>query len=116
MKIKNFALSALLGCAMLGAPTLVKPAFAQRPAAQAEFDRYLAKHPNIRNHPELMNDPTWLREHPNFRQFRANHPKIAREARGMGDYDKRHQWHDRNWWVHNNRSWAYEHHRNWFPN
>ncbi len=112
MKVRNLALAALLGCAMLGAPTLAISAHAQ--SSQAEFERYLAKHPNVRAHPELMNDPQWLRDHPNFAEFRGTHPNVAREARAMGDYDSRHVWRDRNWWVQNDRTWAYKHHKDWF--
>lgn len=112
MKVKNLALSALIGCAILGAPTLVTPARAQ--STQAEFQHYLAKHPNLRAHPELMNDPHWLKEHPNFAEFRATHPHVKAEARAMGDYDSHHVWRDRSWWVQNDKAWAYKHHHDWF--
>jgi hypothetical protein len=31
----------------------------------------------------------------------------------VGDYDEHHAWHDRNWWVANNRGWVQEHHSDW---
>ncbi len=31
----------------------------------------------------------------------------------VGDYDEHHQWHDRSWWVQNNRRWVQQHHPDW---
>jgi len=31
----------------------------------------------------------------------------------LGDYDERHVWHERDWWVANRRDWVNEHHREW---
>ncbi len=30
-----------------------------------------------------------------------------------GDYDERHEWHDRDWWVNNRHYWTHEHHPDW---
>ena len=30
-----------------------------------------------------------------------------------GDYDDHHDWHDRNWWMQNNRPWVEQHHPRW---
>jgi hypothetical protein len=30
-----------------------------------------------------------------------------------GDYDDYHRWHDRDWWVDNQRPWVEQHHREW---
>jgi hypothetical protein len=32
----------------------------------------------------------------------------------VGDWDEHHQWHDRDWWEHNRRPWAEQHHPEWF--
>jgi hypothetical protein len=31
----------------------------------------------------------------------------------VGDYDEHHEWHDRDWWVQNNRPWVQQHHPTW---
>jgi hypothetical protein len=31
----------------------------------------------------------------------------------VGDYDERHAWHDRDWWVNNRRDWVNDHHKEW---
>jgi hypothetical protein len=31
----------------------------------------------------------------------------------VGDYDDHHQWHDRDWWIQNNRPWVQQHHPDW---
>lgn len=33
--------------------------------------------------------------------------------RVYGDYDAHHVWHDRDWWVKNDRSWVEHHHPTW---
>jgi hypothetical protein len=30
-----------------------------------------------------------------------------------GDYDESHNWHDRDWWIHNRHDWVEQHHREW---
>ncbi|HZO80720.1 MAG TPA: hypothetical protein VFB33_03420 [Candidatus Binataceae bacterium] len=32
---------------------------------------------------------------------------------GYGDWDDHHVWHDRDWWLDNNRPWVQEHHPQW---
>ncbi len=32
---------------------------------------------------------------------------------GYGDWDDHHVWHDRDWWVNNNRPWVQAHHPHW---
>jgi len=31
----------------------------------------------------------------------------------VGDYDERHAWHNRDWWVNNRRDWVSTHHKEW---
>jgi hypothetical protein len=33
--------------------------------------------------------------------------------RVYGDYDDHHAWHDRDWWIKNNRPWVQHHHPAW---
>jgi hypothetical protein len=49
------------------------------------FDRYLDDHPNVshelRNNPNLVNDPNYLAQHPSLQGFLKNHPGVNEEIR-----------------------------------
>jgi hypothetical protein len=49
------------------------------------FDRYLDDHPGVsrelKNNPNLINDPNWLAQHPSTQQFLQNHPGVKEEIR-----------------------------------
>jgi hypothetical protein len=49
------------------------------------FDRYLDDHPEIardlRNNPNLINNPNWLEQHPSTQEFLRNHPGVNEEIR-----------------------------------
>ena len=49
------------------------------------FDRYLDDHPEIardlRNNPNLINNPNWLAQHPSTQEFLRNHPGVNEEIR-----------------------------------
>ncbi len=48
------------------------------------FDRYLDDHPEVardlKNNPNLINNPNWLAQHPSTKQFLNNHPGVREEA------------------------------------
>jgi hypothetical protein len=49
------------------------------------FDRYLDDHPEVarelRNNPNLINNPNWLAQHPSTQEFLRNHPGVNEEIR-----------------------------------
>jgi len=49
------------------------------------FDRYLDDHPNVarelRNNPNLINNPNYLAQHPSLQGFLKNHPGVNEEIR-----------------------------------
>ena len=63
MKLKiliGYVLAATLGA------MFALPALAQSPQAEAELQRWISKDPRLQEDPGLMNNPTYLRNHPNF--------------------------------------------------
>jgi hypothetical protein len=108
MKLKTIAISILLGTAVCA------PAFAG--SGQAEYDRFMSKHPKVAANPNLLNDPHYLAKHPDVREFMNQHPNLHHEAAEQGAYGANHQWHNRDWWAHNDKKWAEEHHHEWFEN
>jgi hypothetical protein len=111
MKIKVILISFVIaGAALAGF------AFAQapNPAAEAQWQRYLANHPGAAA--GLANNPGYLANHPGRAQWLQQHPDVASYARHQGEiggWDRRDQWHDRNWWVHNDPDWVRDHHPEW---
>jgi hypothetical protein len=96
-------------CAVLAAP-----AFAQSPQAEAEFQRFLANHPDVRADPGLLSDKNYLYHHPNIATFLEQHPTIHQQAFMMGAYDRTHMWRDSNWWYRHDPNWTYQNHPEWF--
>jgi hypothetical protein len=51
----------------------------------AAFDQYLDKHPEVakelRENPNLINDPTWLSKHPALQNWLKNHPRAMQELK-----------------------------------
>ena len=91
-------------------------AFAQTPNPKAEkqWQQFLTKHPNAQA--GLVNDPKYLAKHPGMAQWLGEHPSVsayARQQGQIGGWDARNQWHDRNWWVHNDPAWVRENHEEW---
>jgi len=139
MNKRRMLLSGMAACVFSAAMlcgAFARPAFAQAPDPKAEayFQKYIAAHPELQRNPGLLNDPNYLRAHPSFQKFLENHPNVARQAHemgatgghhhhhheaaaayppGEGAYDQHHQWHDRNWWVNNDRSWVETHQPGW---
>jgi hypothetical protein len=98
--------------------TYVAPAFAQNvnPRAEAELQNWMARDPRLQADPHLMENPEYLRNHPNFATWLSQHPNARRQITLMGDYDNHRVWHDRDWWHQNNPNWLYEHHPEWAYN
>ena len=121
------------------------PTFAQNvnPKAEQQLQSWMAKDPRLQADPGLMNDPTYLKNHPNFATWLQEHPNAHQQvkqmgsydknhqwhynknapswaqnhpqtARGEGDWDEHHQWHDKSWFETNKREWAEQHHPEWF--
>ncbi len=83
------------------------------------FNNFLNTHPQIASdlsiHPRFVNDPHYLEDHPELRQYFANNPGVARAIKSdpfgfmssQGSYG----------WQRGNRTgWYQGWHRNWYPN
>ncbi len=112
------------------------PAFAQVRQYDADFNNYLNHHPNeaaqLRANPGLIDNPTYIHNHPGLNTYLNNHPNVRRTirgqtngmvgapgpyaARGYGDYDEHHVWRSSDWWQQNNPGWWREHHPEWAAN
>ena len=101
--------SAAIACLGLGSPV-----FAQAPGAEADFQRYIANHPELQRDPSLMNNPSYLRAHPAFAQFLVDHPEVRQQALGMGAYDHHHHWRDADWWHRHDPGWVTQNHPEWY--
>ena len=90
-------------------------AFAQTPNPTAEhnWQTYLARHPGLRQHPEWLNNPTYLKEHPNMSKWLRDHPAVFQQARGQGMWDQGGAWHDPSWWHKHDANAAYTNHPEW---
>jgi hypothetical protein len=110
------------------------------------FSQFLNHHPTIardlQQNPSLIYDQAYLAQHPQLRQFLANHPNAWQSVTRRnyayspnggwgaydnqkqwrnsqwwnenGDWDQNRKWHDRNWWQQNNPTVARRRHPNWF--
>jgi hypothetical protein len=101
--------------AVLGA-MFALPALAQSPQAEAELQRWIAHDPRLQRDPGLMNNPTYLRDHPNFATWLREHPGAHQQVERMGAYDNDHRWHDTNWWHQNHPDWVSQNHPEWNNN
>ncbi|HEY6419064.1 MAG TPA: hypothetical protein VIX59_08680 [Candidatus Binataceae bacterium] len=111
MKVRPILVVLAMLCAVAAAPAL---ASAQTIHSEAEFQRYLANHPQLQANPSLMSDPAYLAHHPNLALFLHDHPGIHNQARAMGAYDTGHQWRDANWWYGHDPRWVHENHPEWW--
>ena len=73
--------AALLAIATAG------PAFAQVRQYDADFNNYLSHHPNeaaqIQANPRLIDDPTYIKNHPGLNQYLDNHPNVRKTIRAQ---------------------------------
>jgi hypothetical protein len=111
----------ILICSLLAAAlgtTWVLPAFAQNtsPEAEARLQRWMARDPHLQADPGLMDNPTYLHNHPNFATWLQQHPGAHQQVRAMGAYDNGHQWRNTDWWRHNNPDWIYQNRPEWVSN
>jgi hypothetical protein len=90
-------------------------AFAQYvpPKAERELQNWMARDPRLAEDPDLMLNPEYQRNHPNFATWLRNHPRAHEQIVWMGAYDEGHHWHDTDWWRHNNPDWIYRNHPEW---
>ena len=112
MKLK--ILTGYVVAATLGA-MFALPAFAQnvKPHAEEKLQNWMAKDPRLESDPGLMNNPTYLKNHPNFALWLQDHPNAHRQVEQMGAYDRNHQWRDTEWWRHNDPDWIGQNHPEW---
>src|SRR5271163_3714144 len=82
------------------------PAFAQNPQAEAEWQTYLSRHSGLAEHPQWLENPTYLKQHPGMVTWLRDHPAVAQQAREAGMWDRNGQWHNASWWHQNNPAWA----------
>jgi hypothetical protein len=105
----------------------------QVPAAHAQFnnlpnggawDQYLSNHPDVAStlakNPSKIYDPAFRAKHQHLQEWLNKHPgdwsamqKRAPWQNRYGAWDQN-QWHDQDWWYHNNPQWAHEHHPEWW--
>ncbi|MGH7917746.1 MAG: hypothetical protein ACREQE_09775 [Candidatus Binataceae bacterium] len=129
MKVRGLLIGAVLGLLFLAPPV-----FAQSRQAENQFETMMRNHPEAQKNPALLNDPQWLRKHPDVKRFMNNHPGVRNqemgrggfgeyghnhnfaENRGEGAYGPHHHWHNKEWWSKNNRNWAEQHHPEWYKN
>jgi hypothetical protein len=111
MKIGS-ALFAILLAAALAAPTFARDA-PPNPQAEAEWQRYLAHHPGLREHPEWLLNPKYMQDHPNMAKWLHEHPRVLEDAREQGMWDRDGRWHDADWWRDHHPQSLYEYHPEW---
>lgn len=120
----------MLAAALLAIAT-AGPAFAKVRQYDADFNNYLNHHPNeaaqLRANPGLIDNPTYIHNHPGLNTYLNNHPNVRRTirgqanggiggpyaGRGFGDYDEHHVWRSSDWWQQNNPGWWRQHHPEW---
>src|SRR5579863_4846287 len=110
MKIRTVIFMLVFACTA----GLAVSAFAQTPRAQAEWSRYLSRHPELRRNPGLIFNQGYMKGHPDLNSFVLAHPNIQREVhRGNGSWDRTGAWRDPGWWHQNDPDWMYENHPEW---
>jgi hypothetical protein len=109
---------AILGATILA--MLVTPVFAQglppKPGPEAEWQQFLSRHPGLAEHPQWLNNPTYMKEHPNMAKWLEQHPRVVRDSRGEGMWDHEGNWHDSQWWHEHNPNYAQQYHPDWDKN
>jgi hypothetical protein len=111
MKIRVLLVSFAMAGAIVAGTALAQ---APRPAAEKQWQQFLTKHPNAQA--GLVNDPGYLAKHPGMAKWLHEHPTVSAYARRQGQiggWDKKNQWHDRDWWTQNNPAWVRAHHPEW---
>ena len=108
--------TALAAGAFMICSLFVGAAYAQpvNPHAEEQLQDWIAKDPRLREDPGLMDNPTYLANHPNFATWLREHPGVHRQVEEMGAYDEHHHWRDREWWKKNHADWVHQHHPHWF--
>src|SRR5437870_3130958 len=115
-RIATISLIALLAGGVLPiARGGASPAYAQapNPRSEAEWQRYLGRHPGLRQHPEWLLNQNFLKAHPNMTTWLHNHPAVAQQAREQGMWDREGRWRDSSWWHNNDPDEFWEHHPEW---
>jgi hypothetical protein len=103
--------------AAIGCLALCGSAMAQNPAAEAQWNRYLANHPNVSA--QMATNPNYMAQHPGVAKWLQQHPDVASYARQQGQvggWDSHNQWHNRSWWETHNPNWVHQHHPEWASN
>jgi len=111
MNIRVFLVSITIAGAMFAGTALAQ---APKSPSETQWQQFLAKHPNVQA--GLVNDPKYLAKHNGIAKWLKDHPAVsayASQQNQIGGWDKNNQWHDRNWWVHNDPAWVHEHHPAW---
>lgn len=93
-------------------------AFAQtpNPVAESNWQTYLSNHPGLAENPQLLNNPTYLHEHPQLSKWLKQHPAVAQQARGQGMWEHNGTWHNSSWWHEHNPNLVYQNHPEWAAN
>jgi hypothetical protein len=65
--------------------TFAASAFAQdvNPGAESQLQNWMAKDPQLKSNPEMMLNPTYLQNHPNFATWLSNHPEARQQVDEM---------------------------------
>lgn len=92
--------------AMFAAPALAQNV---NPQAEQHLQNWIAQDPRLQRDPGLMNDPTYLQNHPNFATWLQQHPNAHKQVQQMGAYDRNHQWRNTDWWQKNDPNWKKDH-------
>ena len=96
-KVRMILASAIFACA-----GMALPAFAQ--TAQQDLQQYIKSHPELQSNPGLMSNPNYLARHPDLGHWLSTHPNVAPGRYRDGAWDSRYQWHNEDWWHHNDRT------------
>jgi len=114
MKKLATLIAALCVC-LLAASAFAQPA--PNPQAEHQWQRYLSNHPGLAEHPQWLNNPTYMKDHPNMAKWLQEHPRVRADARGQGMWDRNNgQWHDSDWWREHNPNQVYQNHPEWAQN
>jgi hypothetical protein len=84
--------------------------------AEAQWQRYLSNHPGLAEHPQWLNNPKYMSEHPNMAKWLQQHPRVREEARNQGMWDREGRWHDPDWWRDHHPNQMYQYHPEWAEN
>jgi hypothetical protein len=93
-------------------PAVVRADNSITPGEVASFDRFLDQHPQIerdlRANPGLVDDPAYMKQHPELREYLQKHPAVRQDLRQHPrEFMKR----ERQWERHERRREHRQHHR-----